>query len=120
MERKRVIAENIAKRKNQKPEERYKRHKQPKKETSDEEEVNIDEIEIDESKFIQPDDSKDPVNIVFIGHVDCGKSTTCGSILVETDSVDKNELRKFENDAKEMKRESWWKAYIVDINPEER
>ena len=34
--------------------------------------------------------------------------------------MDKEELRKMELEAKKNKRESWSKAYVIDINPEER
>lgn len=78
------------------------------------------EEEIDASKFTEVDEIRAPVNIVFIGHVDAGKSTICGSILLMTGRVDKNELRKLEMEAKEKKRESWYLAYIMDINEEER
>ncbi len=37
-----------------------------------------------------------------------------------TGKVDKTELRKLEIEAKEQKRESWYLAYIMDINKEER
>ena len=37
-----------------------------------------------------------------------------------TGKVDKAELRKLEIEAKEQKRESWYLAYIMDINKEER
>ena len=78
------------------------------------------EDEGDNSKFTEVDESRAPVNIVFIGHVDAGKSTICGEILLLTGRVDKNELRKLEIEAKEKKRESWYLAYIMDINEEER
>lgn len=39
---------------------------------------------------------KKPVNIVFIGHVDAGKSTICGNILLTCGKVDEGELRKYE------------------------
>ena len=69
---------------------------------------------------VEPDETREPLNIVFIGHVDSGKSTTCGCILIDSDAVDKTELRKMEQEAKENKREGWSKAYVIDINPEER
>jgi len=78
------------------------------------------EEEIDTSKFTEVDETRAPLNIVFIGHVDAGKSTICGSILLLTGRVDKNELRKLELEAKEKKRESWYLAYIMDTNEEER
>lgn len=78
------------------------------------------EEEIDASKFTEVDETRAPINLVFIGHVDVGKSTICGNILLITGRVDKNELRKLEIEAKEKKRESWYLAYIMDINEEER
>lgn len=66
------------------------------------------------------DDTKDPLNIVFIGHVDAGKSTICGSILYYSGMVDTGDIRKFKADAKEKNRESWFLAYIMDISENER
>lgn len=57
---------------------------------------------------------------MFIGHVDSGKSTICGDILLNCNLVDKNELKTIKLKAREAKRESWYKAYFVDINSEER
>lgn len=36
------------------------------------------------------------MNIVFIGHVDAGKSTTGGQILFLTGGVDKRTIEKYE------------------------
>lgn len=81
---------------------------------------NLQSIVIDADKFVDIDTSREPMNIVFIGHVDCGKSTTCGRILVAANAIDAVELKKMKQDAKEAKRESWWIAYVMDINEEER
>jgi translation elongation factor EF-1alpha len=35
-------------------------------------------MNFDRTKFESVDETRDPVNIVFIGHVDAGKSTICG------------------------------------------
>jgi len=67
-----------------------------------------------------PDELKKPLTIVFIGHVDAGKSTICGNILLLTGKVDQNEIRRLEAEAKEKNRESWYLAYIMDINEEEK
>jgi len=40
--------------------------------------------------------------------------------LLLTGKVDKDDLRKLELEAKEKKRESWYLAYIMDINEEEK
>lgn len=45
--------------------------------------------------------------MVFIGHVDAGKSTLGGQILFVTDQVDKRTIEKYEREAKDKNRESW-------------
>lgn len=65
-------------------------------------------------------DEREHLNIVFIGHVDAGKSTTCGNMLVLTGSVDERTIAKYEREAKEKNRESWYLAYVMDTNEEER
>nr|QKY15201.1 elongation factor-like protein (EFL) [Polytomella parva] len=66
------------------------------------------------------DDPRDHYNIVFIGHIDAGKSTLAGQILFLTGGVDKRTIEKYEREAKEKNREGWYMAYIMDTNEEER
>ncbi|KAJ3085480.1 translation termination factor GTPase eRF3, partial [Physocladia obscura] len=63
---------------------------------------------------------KEHLNIVFIGHVDAGKSTMGGHILFLTGMVDKRTLEKYEKEAKEAGRESWYLSWALDLNSEER
>ncbi|RAH85924.1 hypothetical protein BO86DRAFT_385536 [Aspergillus japonicus CBS 114.51] len=65
-------------------------------------------------------EKKEHVNVVFIGHVDAGKSTLGGCILVATGMVDERTLEKYKRDAKEMGRETWYLSWALDLNPEER
>jgi peptide chain release factor subunit 3 len=65
-------------------------------------------------------DNREHLNVVFIGHVDAGKSTCSGQILVQTGMVDERTIAKYEREAKEKNRESWYLAYIMDTNEEER
>ena len=65
-------------------------------------------------------DPREHVNLVFIGHVDAGKSTLSGNILYLTDNVDKRTIERYEREAKELNRESWFLAFIMDTNDEER
>ncbi|KAG2303182.1 hypothetical protein Bca52824_031833 [Brassica carinata] len=60
------------------------------------------------------------LNVVFIGHVDAGKSTIGGQILFLSGQVDDRQIQKYEKKAKEKSRESWYMAYIMDTNEEER
>uniref|UniRef100_A0A8C9GE85 Tr-type G domain-containing protein n=1 Tax=Piliocolobus tephrosceles TaxID=591936 RepID=A0A8C9GE85_9PRIM len=65
-------------------------------------------------------DPRPHLNIIFIGHVDAGKSTACGNILYILGYVDDRTIEKYEREAKEKNRESWFLAFIMDINEEER
>ncbi|XP_002129073.3 eukaryotic peptide chain release factor GTP-binding subunit ERF3A-like [Ciona intestinalis] len=60
------------------------------------------------------------VNVVFIGHVDAGKSTIGGQIMYLTGMVDKRTLEKYEREAKEKNRETWYLSWALDTNQEER
>jgi len=73
-----------------------------------------------EEIFTEKDDAREHLNIVFIGHVDAGKSTIAGSVLYHTGMVDERTIQKYEKEAKENNRESWFLAYIMDTNEEER
>ncbi|ORZ18390.1 P-loop containing nucleoside triphosphate hydrolase protein [Lobosporangium transversale] len=63
---------------------------------------------------------KEHVNVIFIGHVDAGKSTMGGRILEATGMIDKRTLEKYEKDAKEAGRDSWYLSWALDTNAEER
>ncbi|KAF8591582.1 hypothetical protein K439DRAFT_1380625 [Ramaria rubella] len=63
---------------------------------------------------------KQHLNIVFIGHVDAGKSTMGGNLLYITGMVDKRTMEKYEREAKELGRESWYLSWALDSTPQER
>ncbi|XP_060068622.1 eukaryotic peptide chain release factor GTP-binding subunit ERF3A-like [Ylistrum balloti] len=63
---------------------------------------------------------KEHINVVFIGHVDAGKSTIGGHIMYLTGMVDKRTLEKYEREAKEKNRETWYLSWALDTNSEER
>lgn len=63
---------------------------------------------------------KEHVNIIFIGHVDAGKSTLGGSILYATGMVDQRTLDKYKREAKDMGRETWYLSWALDLTNEER
>ena len=60
------------------------------------------------------------VNIVFIGHVDAGKSTMGGNLLYLSGMVDKRTMEKYEREAKEAGRESWYLSWALDSTRQER
>ncbi|KAL6945727.1 translation termination factor GTPase eRF3 [Hanseniaspora uvarum] len=63
---------------------------------------------------------KDHVSILFMGHVDAGKSTMGGNLLYLTGSVDKRTLEKYEREAKDAGRQGWYLSWVMDTNKEER
>ena len=73
-----------------------------------------------EGKMISVDTTHQPVSIVFVGHVDSGKSTISGSLLYNLGQVDERAIDKYKREAKVKNRESWFMAYIMDTYEEER
>jgi len=65
-------------------------------------------------------EKKETINVIFCGHVDAGKSTIGGQIMFLTGMVDKRTLEKYEREAKEKNRESWYLSWALDTNAEER
>ncbi|CAO3594177.1 unnamed protein product [Absidia cylindrospora] len=63
---------------------------------------------------------KEHLNVVFMGHVDAGKSTMGGNILFLTGMVDKRTMEKYEKEAKDAGRESWYLSFALDTGVEER
>ncbi|KAF9181332.1 translation termination factor GTPase eRF3 [Haplosporangium sp. Z 767] len=63
---------------------------------------------------------KEHINVIFIGHVDAGKSTMGGRILEVSGMIDKRTLEKYEKEAKEAGRDSWYLSWALDTNAEER
>src|SRR3989337_1287159 len=65
-------------------------------------------------------DKKRHMNLVTIGHVDHGKSTLVGRLLYDTGNVKEEEMRKLKETAKEMKKETFEFAFVMDKLKEER
>ena len=63
---------------------------------------------------------KEHVNVIFIGHVDAGKSTLGGSILYATGMIDERTMEKNKRDAKEAGKEGWYISWALDLTKEER
>jgi len=63
---------------------------------------------------------KSHINIVVIGHVDSGKSTTTGHLIYKCGGIDKRTIEKFEKEAKEMGKASFKYAWVLDKLKAER
>merc|ERR1711997_1023969 len=64
--------------------------------------------------------AKTHINIVVIGHVDSGKSTSTGHLIYKCGGIDKRAIEKFEKEAAEMGKGSFKYAWVLDKLKAER
>src|SRR5437867_2830425 len=64
--------------------------------------------------------AKPHLNLVFIGHVDHGKSTNVGRILYDTGNIDPHELENLKKLAEQMGKATFEFAFVMDQVKEER
>merc|ERR1712149_64409 len=60
------------------------------------------------------------INVVVIGHVDSGKSTTTGHLIYQCGGIDKRTIEKFEKEAAELGKGSFKYAWVLDKLKAER
>jgi len=63
---------------------------------------------------------KEHLNLVFIGHVDHGKSTTVGRLMFDSGSIDEQTMRKLKEEAQANGKAGFEFAYTMDNLKEER
>jgi len=66
------------------------------------------------------EEKKTHINIVVIGHVDSGKSTSTGHMIYKCGGIDKRTIEKFEKEAQEMGKGSFKYAWVLDKLKAER
>jgi elongation factor 1-alpha len=64
--------------------------------------------------------TKPHVNLVVIGHVDSGKSTSTGHLIYKCGGVDERTIEKFEKEAKLIGKDSFKYAWVLDKLKAER
>ncbi len=63
---------------------------------------------------------KPHINLVVIGHVDHGKSTTVGRLLFDTGNVEEQAMKKLKEKAQELGKAGFEFAFVMDNLKEER
>lgn len=63
---------------------------------------------------------KPHMNLVFIGHVDAGKSTTLGRLMFDSGNVSEQQMNKYKEMAKELGKNTFEFAFVMDRVKEER
>lgn len=58
--------------------------------------------------------------MVVIGHVDAGKSTLMGHLLLKMGTVSSKLMHKYEQESKKLGKQSFLYAWILDETGEER
>jgi elongation factor 1-alpha len=64
--------------------------------------------------------AKPHLNLIFVGHVDHGKSTTVGRLLYDAGVIDEQTLRKLKEKAQELGKAGFEFAFVMDQLKEER
>lgn len=63
---------------------------------------------------------KEHINLVFIGHVDHGKSTTVGRLMFDSGNVSEQEMRKLKEKAQNLGKGGFEFAFVMDNLKEEQ
>ncbi|EQD29221.1 translation elongation factor EF-1, subunit alpha [mine drainage metagenome] len=63
---------------------------------------------------------KPHMNLIFIGHVDHGKSTTVGRLLYETKAISERDLARYKEITQQLNRPTFEFAFVMDSLKEER
>jgi len=58
-------------------------------------------------------DDKPTISLIWIGHVDHGKSTTLGHLLAQIGVIDSRTIEKLKEEAIQNQMESWQWAYVL-------
>src|SRR3989344_337455 len=64
--------------------------------------------------------TKPHINLIFIGHVDHGKSTTVGRLMYDSGLIDEQTLKKLKEKAAELGKSGFEFAFVMDNTKEER
>jgi elongation factor 1-alpha len=64
--------------------------------------------------------TKEHINLVFIGHVDHGKSTSVGRLLYDTGNVDEQTMKKLKEKAEQLGKGGFEFAFVMDNLKEEQ
>ncbi|RDL41045.1 Elongation factor 1-alpha [Venustampulla echinocandica] len=74
----------------------------------------------DVSSLCRKDSKMMHINVVVIGHVDSGKSTTTGHLIYKCGGIDRRTIEKFEKEANELGKGSFKYAWVLDKLKAER
>jgi len=65
-------------------------------------------------------DDKEQLHLIVVGHVDAGKSTLLGRLLCDLGQVSQKLMHKYQQESKEIGKQSFMYAWVLDETGEER
>ena len=74
----------------------------------------------EEYNNIHSGNKKDLINLVVVGHVDSGKSTLMGHVLVKLGQISSRVMHKYEQESRKLGKQSFAYAWVLDETSEER
>ncbi|XBW36614.1 hypothetical protein QEN19_002186 [Hanseniaspora menglaensis] len=60
------------------------------------------------------------LSLCILGHIDSGKSTLTGRLLLDTNAVSQQQIATLQKQSKELGKQSFWLAWLMDSDSEER
>jgi translation elongation factor EF-1alpha len=66
------------------------------------------------------EESLPELTLVVVGHVDAGKSTLVGNLLVKSGGVQSRTLSKYERESANIGKSSFYLAWVMDEDESER
>lgn len=84
--------------------------------------VSKEQAQRDAKQIFQKERGEDKVHfhLICIGHVDAGKSTLMGHLLVKMGNVSQKTMHKYEKESKKIGKQSFMYAWVLDETGEER
>ena len=83
-------------------------------------ELNVIYPPIEYKSLDSTDDKEDTINLVIIGHVDSGKSTTMGHLLYNLGYVTHGKMTQYEKESKLIGKATFQFAWVLDEGDSER
>ena len=82
--------------------------------------ISDDELEANTEQSLSSTTRCPHLTMVVAGHVDAGKSTLVGNLLVKLGAVSQQTLHKYQKESKILGKSSFFLAWVMDEDPSER
>ena len=81
--------------------------------------ISDDDISVPDSSATAGEETPE-MTLVVVGHVDAGKSTLVGNLLLKSGHVQSRTVQKYEKDSASIGKNSFYLAWVMDEDESER